>query len=306
MSLYEIELKTAVDLARNATQITEWFKLKGFKSYYKDDKTPVTIADFASQIYIISELKDLFPNDEIIAEEENSPFVDDKAKNLIKECLSELNLGDLRSIKENIGYRGTSSKRQWTIDPIDGTMGFQKGLSYAVGIGFMINSVPMVCAIAVPNYRGEQLAIFSAKRGHGAEVSFRKGVSTSINVSQKTKFKDFTFCHSLHYDKPWVVKFARKIGIKNFVQIDSMAKFCMIADGSADLFIKPLDIYHSFSWDFLPGDLIVREAGGQISDLNGESLKFIKEKFLWTLPGIVSSNGILQNEILRLLKKETI
>ncbi|MHA2119971.1 MAG: inositol monophosphatase family protein [Promethearchaeota archaeon] len=298
MSHYEFELKTAVELVRNATQITEWFKLKGFNSFNKDDNTPVTLADYASQIYIISELRDTFPDDKIIAEEGNLYFVNSEAENLIKECLSELDIGNAENIKDNITYRGVVSERQWTIDPIDGTMGYQKGLSYAVGIGFMIKSDPTICAIAVPNYKEDNLAIFSAESGQGAQMSYDNGTFSSIHVSQKTDFKDFIMCHSLHYDKPWVVKFARKIGVTKFVQIDSMAKFCMIADGSADLYIKPLRNYPTSSWDFLPGDLLVREAGGHVSDLNGDPLKYIEENCLWTLPGIISSNSIVHDKLI--------
>jgi 3'-phosphoadenosine 5'-phosphosulfate (PAPS) 3'-phosphatase len=298
MSLHKFELKTAITLARNATQITEWFKIKGFKSFNKDDNTPVTLADYASQSYIISELRSIFPDDRIIAEEGNLQLINAKAENLIRECLSDLNIGNINSIKGDICYRGVPSERQWTIDPIDGTMGYTKGLSYAVGIGFMIKAVPTLCAIAVPNYKGEKLAVFSAEKDHGAKVSYEKGSSSSINVSQKTDFQDFILCHSLHYDKPWVMNFARKIGISQFVQIDSMAKFCMVADGSADLYIKPLQNYPTSSWDFLPGDLLVREASGHVSDLNGEPLKFIEDKCLWTLPGVISSNGILKNRLI--------
>ena len=306
MLQYDKELKIAINLVRNASEITEWFREKGFKSYLKDDQSPVTLADFASQIYIISKLKDYFYEDEIIAEEENTEFIDIKAENLIIECLNELNLGDLSNIKENIGYRGIFSQRQWTIDPIDGTMGFQKGLSYAVGVGFMVNSIPKICAIAVPNYKEKIIAIFSAAEGHGAQVSYDKNDFTQIKVSQKEDIKEIRFCHSLHYDKPWVLKFARSIGIRNFIQIDSMAKFCMVADGSADLYIKPLDAKHSFTWDFMPGDLIVREAGGEITDLNGERLAFKGANFLWTAPGIIASNGILQEKILELIKNKNL
>jgi 3'(2'), 5'-bisphosphate nucleotidase len=77
----------------------------------------------------------------------------------------------------------------------------------------------------------------------------------------------------------------------------------MVAEGIADLYIKPLDEEHSFTWDFMPGDLIVREAGGAVTDLNGERLKFKKEKCIWTAPGIFASNSTLQKKILELYKQ---
>ncbi len=305
MSRFNRELKFAINIVKKASMITEWFRRKGFVSFLKSDQSPVTLADFASQIYIVSQLKDYFSNDEIIAEEENMDFINSKAENLINQCFNELNLKKLENVKENIRFRGKPSERQWTVDPIDGTIGYQKGLSYAVGIGFMINSIPKVCAIAVPNYNQNPLAVFTAEEGQGSQVSYNNESFDPIRVSQNELIKNSRLCHSLHYDQPWVLNFAKKIGIRNFIQIDSMVKFCMVADGTADLYIKPLDAAHSFTWDFLPGDLIVKEAGGKITDLNNEHLNFKKEKCLWTAPGIIASNGILHEKILDLYQTKS-
>jgi HAL2 family 3'(2'),5'-bisphosphate nucleotidase len=300
MSRYNKELKIAINIVRNSSLITEWFRKKGFESFSKSDESPVTLADFAVQIYAISQLKDYYPDDEIIAEEENIDFINNKAEDLINQCFNELDLQKIKNLKENIRFRGKTSERQWTVDPIDGTIGYQKGLSYAVGIGFMVKSIPKMCAIAVPNYNKKPLALFIAEERQGAQVTYNNKNFTSIRVSSNESIENLRLCHSLHYDQPWVLNFAKKIGIKNFIQIDSMAKFCMVAEGIADLYLKPLDLLHSFTWDFMPGDLIVKEAGGIVSDLNGQKLTFKKEKCLWTAPGIIASNGILHEKILEL------
>ncbi|MFX0002724.1 MAG: inositol monophosphatase family protein [Candidatus Hodarchaeota archaeon] len=300
MSCYNKELKIAISIVRKASLITEWFRKKGFESFSKSDESPVTLADFAVQIYVISKLKDYYPNDEIIAEEENIDFINTRAEDLMNQCFNDLELQKIKNLKEHIRFRGKTSERQWTIDPIDGTIGYQKGLSYAVGIGFMVKSIPKVCAIAVPNYNEKPLAIFTAEEGQGAQVSYNTKNFTSIRVSSNERIENLRLCHSLHYDKPWVLNFAKKIGIKNFIQLDSMAKFCMVAEGIADLYLKPLDLLHSFTWDFMPGDLIVKEAGGIVTDLNGRKLNFKKEKCLWTAPGIIASNGILHEKIVEL------
>ncbi|MFX1366252.1 MAG: 3'(2'),5'-bisphosphate nucleotidase CysQ [Promethearchaeota archaeon] len=303
MSHYNRELEFAIDIVEKASRITEWFRRKGFKSFFKSDQSPVTLADLASQIYVISQLKEYFPEDEIIAEEENIEFINNKAETLINKCFNELNLKKLINLKILVRLRGKPSERQWTIDPIDGTIGYQNGLSYAIGLGFMIKSIPKICAIAVPNYNNYPLAIFAAEKGQGAQVSYNNKNYNPIRVNQNENINDIRLCHSLHYDQPWVLNFAKKIGIKHYIQIDSMAKFCMVADGTADLYIKPLDPKKSFSWDFMPGDLLVREAGGSVTDLNGERLKFSERKCLWMKPGIIASNGMLQKKMLKLIKK---
>ncbi len=302
MSHYIRELEFAIDIVEKASRITEWFRRKGFESFLKSDQSPVTLADLASQIYVISQLKEYFPEDGIIAEEENIEFVNIEAETLINKCFNELNLKKLTNLKNFVRFRGKPSERQWTIDPIDGTIGYQKGLSYAIGLGFMIKSIPKVCAIAIPNYNNYPLAIFVAEEGQGSRALYNNKNFNPIRVNQNEKIDNIRLCHSLHYDQPWVLNFAKKIGIKNYIQIDSMAKFCMVADGTADLYIKPLDPDKSFSWDFMPGDLLVREAGGSVTDLNGERLKFNERKCLWTKPGIIASNGMLQKKILELIK----
>ena len=86
MATYFKELSLAVDLVKQASKITEWFRTKNSSSFIKKDDSPVTLADFASQIFIISNIKKDFPEDQIIAEEESGVFLDSDAENIIKKC----------------------------------------------------------------------------------------------------------------------------------------------------------------------------------------------------------------------------
>jgi len=96
--------------------------------------------------------------------------------------------------------------------------------------------------------------------------------------------------------------FATRAEITNFVQIDSMAKFCMIADGTADLYIKPMNKSRSFAWDFLPGILLVQEARGTVTDLLGNSIEFHNDKCIVSAPGLIASNSIIHDDIIEKLK----
>ena len=303
---YDKELSLAVDLVKKASIITEWFRSKNSLSFIKKDDSPVTLADFASQIFIISEIKEYFPEDQIIAEEESSVFIDSDAENIIKRCYNSLNITFEENLKETLNYRGSSSKRQWTVDPIDGTKGFQKGLAYAIGMGFMIQAEPTICAIGVPNYKNTSLTIFSAEKNHGANVSHGDQNFTKISVSNKKEIKKFRICHSLHYNQPWVLDFARSLGITNFIPLDSMAKLCMVADGSSEIYIKPMNMQRSFTWDFLPGELLVKEAGGMITDIRGNPIQYVNDKCKITAPGLIASNGIRHQELLNALKSSKI
>ena len=306
MAVYFKELSLAVDLVKKASKITEWFRVKKFSSFIKKDDSPVTLADFASQIFIISEIKKYFPEDQIIAEEESSVFIDSDAENIVKKCYHSLNITFEENLKETLNYRGSISKRQWTVDPIDGTKGFQKGLAYAIGMGFMIQAEPTICAIGVPNYKNASLTIFSAEKNHGAKVSHGDQNFTKISVSNKKEIKKFRICHSLHYNQPWVLDFARSLGITNLFPLDSMAKLCMVADGSSEIYIKPMNMLRSFTWDFLPGELLVKEAGGMITDIRGNPIQYVNDKCEITAPGLIASNGTRHEELLNALKSNEI
>jgi 3'(2'), 5'-bisphosphate nucleotidase len=299
--MYNKESELAIDLVKKAYKIPEWFKEKGFKSFEKRDQSPVTLADLASQIYIIHNLKAKFPEDHILAEEEGS-LINTKSEELIYECFDDLKI-KVEDIKETLNYRGSLSAREWTVDPIDGTQGYVKGLSYAIGIGFMEESEPKTSAISVPNYNDEGLAIFSAIRGIGAFASYGGKKFKKLKVSNQDSLKDAVLCISLHYNKPWVLEFAKDVGINKLIRIDSMLKFCKIADASADLYIKPIDLEHSFSWDFLPGYLIVREAGGKVTDSINRSIWFKGDALRWSEPAVIASNGIIHDKVVNHLKK---
>lgn len=302
MTNYSNEVSFATELVKNAAKITEWFRIKGFESYQKQNQSPVTLADFASQIYIISKLQAKFPEDQIIAEEEDSAFIDKRAEHAIEECFKGLKFKEIDNFKETLKYRSKNADRQWTVDPIDGTKGFLKNLSYAIGIGFMVDSKPKISAIAAPNYSMKGLAIFVAEKGKGAKASYGDGELSPVKVSRQTIIKNAGMCHSLHHDQPWTLKFAELAGITKKNPMDGMGKFCLIADGSFDIYIRP-ERNIANSWDYMPGDLVVREAGGVVTDLNGKPLKYEKSHCILSTPGIIASNGILHQKILKIINE---
>ena len=148
MTQFDNELKIAIETVKVATEITKWFSNVGFKSFQKQDNTPVTLADYASQFFITFRIAQFFPEDQIIAEETDEIKLSVNDLAMIKACYDDLNI----AIEMDLSQKRVKSKRQWTVDPIDGTKGFQKNLSYAIGIGLMINSNPRISIIGVPNW----------------------------------------------------------------------------------------------------------------------------------------------------------
>ncbi|MBD3342735.1 MAG: hypothetical protein GF353_26800 [Candidatus Lokiarchaeota archaeon] len=297
MSKYSKELEFAIEISKTALRITEWFKAVGFESFKKVDDTPVTLADLAAQIYIVSNLKTHFPDDQIISEED-STYLSNQAEKLIKRSFEELNLNNSFNLKEILNYNGKQVNRKWTIDPIDGTKGFQEDLYYAVGISLMEGSDRKISVITAPKFLDKGFTTFTAEKGNGAKVSYEGKEFIPIKVSDQNSLEEATLVRSLHFDKEWVSKFAQVANIKKFVRIDSMLKFCMVATGIADLYVKPVDMDHSYTWDYAPGDLLVSEAGGIISDLNNKPVNFNEEKFICKTPGFSVDNCVLHRDII--------
>ncbi|MFO8017210.1 MAG: inositol monophosphatase family protein [Promethearchaeia archaeon] len=296
---YQKELKIATKLVRNASQITSWFKERSFRELRKQDKTPVTLADWASQIYIISQLKESFSNDQIIAEEDSSVLISTLSSN-IRKCYLDLNVTIESNLKSILNYRGSKSQRKWTIDPVAGTRGFclPNGI-YCIAIGFMIENDPKVCAIHIPNYKDGTPATFRAIKNAGAYASYKGGEFQKIHVSSRSKLDSARMCQSKHNSAPEIYKFADMVGISDKLVIDSMAKYCKIAEGSYDFYLRQSNFYNG-SWDFVPGNLLVQEAGGNMTDLKNNSLQFHEECCILSAPGFLASNDMLHDRILEI------
>ncbi|MGH7129607.1 MAG: inositol monophosphatase family protein, partial [Planctomycetaceae bacterium] len=155
---YERELQTAIDAADLAARVCRSVQATVTEDVLeKDDRSPVTVADFASQAIVCRRLAETFPHDPIIAEEdaaslrapENVPFLD-----RIQHELKRVGLdADAATICAWIdrGNAGDSSGRFWTLDPIDGTKGFLRGDQYAIAIALIVEGRVEVAALGCPN-----------------------------------------------------------------------------------------------------------------------------------------------------------
>jgi 3'(2'), 5'-bisphosphate nucleotidase len=316
-------------------------KVKGTVS--KDDASPVTIGDFGAQALIIHAIKSVFPDDEVVGEEEASELrQNEKLRSTIWELVNSTRMDDPK-IEEQIGgpiasvdamldaidagnSAGGSKGRIWALDPIDGTKGFLRGGQYAVCLGLMVDGDVKVGALGCPNLPEDDAApltadagteqsdetgkgvLLSGVLGHGAIsrplTKGELGKSKAIHMRDITDTKDATFCesveaaHSSHDDQSLI---AEKLGItKPSVRMDSQAKYASIARGAGDIYLRlPVKAsYQEKIWDHAAGDLIVREAGGQVTDALGKRLDFSKGRTLAENKGVVAAPAALHPTVL--------
>lgn len=89
--------------------------------------------------------------------------------------------------------------------------------------------------------------------------------------------------------------------------MDSQAKHALVAAGAADLLIRvPAgETFRERIWDQAPGSLIIEEAGGRVTDLNGVALDFGTGALLTANHGVVASNGRLHAVVLDAIQRAT-
>lgn len=213
--------------------------------------------------------------------------------------------------------KGGKSGRIWAIDPIDGTKGFLRGGQYAVCLGLMVDGDVKVGVLGCPNLPvsdSEPLTentgadasdeegkgvLFSAVLGKGADSRpLDKGAlaaASPIHMKPLAKISEATFCESVeagHSNQGDSYNIAQKLGItKPSVRMDSQAKYGSIARGAGDLYLRlPVKKdYVEKIWDHAAGDLIVREAGGEVTDVEGKRLDFSYGRTLKENKGVVAA-----------------
>ncbi|KAL9117453.1 MAG: hypothetical protein Q9187_006012 [Circinaria calcarea] len=222
---------------------------------------------------------------------------------------------------------GGAKGRIWALDPIDGTKGFLRGGQYAVCLALIEDGEVKVGVLGCPNLPRDDTApitadvdalgnddsrgvIFAAAIGQGAiSQPLRLPPVDSMAVPKirmrNISLKDAIFCesveagHSAHGDQAAI---AKKLGITNpSVRMDSQAKYGSIARGAADLYLRlPVRAdYEEKIWDHAAGDIIVREAGGWVTDMNGNRLDFGQGRTLSKNKGIVAAPKIIHNAVLQ-------
>ena len=287
----------------------------------KRDKSPVTIADFGSQALVCRALAERFPDDSVVGEEDAADLTgDDQAEfrgrvvGLVADALGERPSDD--AVLEWIGRgRGQAGvPRFWTLDPIDGTKGFLRGDHYAIALALVEGGQPRVAALGCPHLRyGDELgALFVAEAGRGARVMslFSDGDGGEpIGVSPTEARAELRFVESVesgHSDHGKAGEVAKVLGMKaESVRLDSQAKYAAVARGDAEIYLRlpTRKDYREKIWDHAAGALVVTEAGGTVTDVDGEPLEFGSGRTLTRSRGVVATNGRVHSAVIEALRQ---
>ena len=301
----------------------------------KDDRSPVTVADFAAQAVVARLLDEALPGVPLVAEESTAALGRPEEEATLDQVTKFVGRVVEGATPETVCEwidRGTAetADRFWTLDPVDGTQGFLRGDQYAVALALVeagqveigVLGCPELVDGHVPQVGGPGSLVL-AVRGQGTWTVSLDAVSfdtTSFDTTSFERADAFTRLHVSRRDDPTQARLLRSVegshtntgkigelieslGIEAApVALDSQAKYAVLAAGGGDLLVRLLSSkrpdYREMIWDQAAGSLVVEEAGGQISDLAGRPLDFSRGRTLADNRGVLATNGHLHPQAL--------
>lgn len=280
----------------------------------KGDQSPVTVADFASQALVGHLLAGGFPGDPMVGEEDSTALRESSAaetlelvNHFVKKFIPQANTQDVCEWIDH--QRVDTADRFWTLDPIDGTKGFLRGDQYAVALALVIDGKVNIGVLGCPKLslhpkkNSHPGCLIVAERGKGAwgsalanQYHFER--LQASEVTQPSQARILRSFESGHTNINQTDLFAQSLGVAvPPTRMDSQAKYALLAAGEGEIMLRLLSPskpdYKEKIWDQAAGSIILEEAGGQISDLDGKPLDFTTGRTLSNNRGVLASNAFL-------------
>jgi myo-inositol-1(or 4)-monophosphatase len=172
-------------------------------------------------------------------------------------------------ITEESGYVAYGSDYTWVVDPLDGTSNFAAGLPwFGVIIALMWKGDPILAGMYLPVDQD----IYLAESGKGA---WKNGVpiraSLSLNLAEHLIAYSFDFSSDPNKTKAEMQLMARLTAhVRNIRSTNSLYDFCYVTDGRLGAAVNQA----TKIWDIAAPSLIIKEAGGMVTDINGDVIIF--------------------------------
>lgn len=308
-------LRLAIDAVASACRITRQVqqRLHEVTQLTKDDRSPVTVADFAVQAVIAMHLAEHGAL-RLVGEESSTALRAEPTAPLCAAIVEAVRLirpeVTLDQVLDaiDLGGHDASAPGYWTLDPIDGTKGFLRGQQYAVSLAYIeqgkvtlgvLGCANLPVSFSRPFNDGDPHGqIFFAERGLGCwalpgdepnaaprRIQARTQATGPIQVCASVE-KD----HSSESDTDRVI--AAIGGAGEPARLDSQCKYAVIARGQADAYLRlpTRKSYVEKIWDHAAGQIVAEEAGAIVSDIDGKPLDFSRGATLAGNRGIVCAS----------------
>lgn len=265
------EIKVVTELARTAGAVLLRHYHSPFLVEQKvnalEEMEEVTAADREANDLIVHQLGEDFPDDGILAEEST-----DTERRLEKE-------------------------RVWLIDPMDGTKNFvQRDGDFAVQIGLAIGGESVLGAV----YQPVRDLLYYAAKGGGAWIEGPDRKLERMSVSGKTDPHEMILASSRSHRSPRMERVVNLFGFKQEVRRGSVGvKIGLITEQQADLYLHLSP--STKQWDTCAPEIILHEAGGRLTDLFGQPLRYNGVR-IDNRNGIVATNGAAHGMVIEKLQ----
>ncbi len=324
-SLDVMEVRFAVQAAQLAADVVRQIQHElAAEALTKGDRSPVTVADFASQAVVAALLEQTFPNDPLVAEEDATALRDPANEALRQRVVAYVRQRFPWVVPEQVlrwidRGQGEPGDRFWTLDPIDGTKGFLRGDQYAIALALIVKGRVELGVLACPNLQearrltpGGPGTLALAAQGLGAWWSRCQGtllweplqVSRRGAPSQARILRSFESGHT-NADQVRALAHALDVQVPP-VRLDSQAKYVLLAAGEGEIYVRLISPqqpdYKEKVWDQAAGALLVQEAGGRVTDLDGRPLDFRAGRTLARNRGVLATNTLLHEAVLEALR----
>ncbi len=216
---------------------------RGFDIEHKEDLSPVTEADRAAELIILAALAKAAPGVPVVAEE-------------------EVAAGRIPAIGNSY----------FLVDPLDGTKEFIRGGDdYTVNIGLISAGTPVLGAVCSPA-RG---TLHAGLVGEGAWIE-DSGGRRPIRTRERGD-AIVAVASKSHFNQPTADYLAQAVGECDYTGIGSSLKFCIVAEGRADIYPR---LSPTSEWDTAAGHAVLLAAGGRVDGPDGRPLAYGKSAFI--------------------------
>lgn len=208
--------------------------------------------------------------------------------NNLQAALGTEDFGYLSEETVNSQLRQLDQPWVWIIDPLDGTRDFiDRTGEYAVHIALIHEGRPALAVVAWP----EAGKLYYATQGGGAFVETREGMVRALQVSDRNEIEDLTLVVSRTHRDGVFNQLLQQLPCKHKQYVGSVGcKIATIVEQQADVYISLSGKSAPKDWDLAAPELILTEAGGQFTHLDGTPLKYNQEDVnQWGC--LVASNG---------------
>jgi len=304
--------------------------LDAVREVTKDDKSPVTVADYASQAVVAMILKQKLGEDLHLVAEEHSEFLRDEDNAVfldatlaaVREVWPEATESKVLDAID-LGAGDTDHDAFWTLDPIDGTKGFLRNQQYAIALGFVESGTPTVGVLGCPNLPIDLSMPFDEPDAHGCLYMAIQGdavyetrcddpeaPTVRLTLLDHDPRDEISICgsveaaHSSADDTDRILSWIEQndLGAAGEpARLDSQCKYAVVARGQADAYLRlpTRKDYVERIWDHAAGACIASEAGAFVTDIYGRNLDFSRGRGLEANTGIVCAPPRIHGLLLR-------